>query len=624
MFDWWSQIFHKGDYLYPLARCCGGNRQDGATESAGPILGNIPKYLEFIAWRYACGGGEGILEQNLFIIYRSVEYIALLRVLAILHMTIMLPLRWLAGNCENLAEYKFGVADMPWCVDLMDKAFAKIQRNGKKIMDDDFMFGIFDPIVKKVTPFGEYLEYMFEHKKSSPIGSFKNEEKVTPWDLLRCDLMFPTRSDIVQSNLMTSEIGVHAAFVFREEFRDDSKATAKYLSAIRGAKSMKKVSAKERRAGLSMAASNSVSESLHGASTDLLQVFGTISIPNAAAIGQSRTNNDHGRAHKKMVTGRQPKTAIESRKGAYSEGMATLLCPKLRQSLTVASKEKAAEHKKEQERWMKFQFETRQRKEQMKVEDVAEKDGEGNVVALYFHEQANSPRLWKTVVDARREWARVRSCRMDVVKDQILILLFGLGIEEAHHPWSKDGHTYSADELFEHLATVAIPRYVELKRAGKLPTEAPMTLPRAPNTVTLGTMSELGNNLYEQTEADRARLRMEAQEERDRRERRGEGDIYSEMQMVNAPEIDRMLVKKKFRIEMRFSSPGDGGSEEFDWYSGTVIRLVNKTKRTVEIKWDNLCLHHDDASTTTNVLLISRWNQKIPEAGTWREYLTKK
>ena len=243
---------------------------------------NIPLYLEFLAWRFACGGGSGILEQNLFIIYRCVEYIALLRVLAIVHMTIVLPMRWLSGNCEFLAEYGFGCADMCECVDLMDKACAKIVKNGKKIMDDDFMFGIFDPIKNKVPPFAEYLEYMFDHKTSSPVGSFKTEDKVTPWDLMRCDIMFPTRKDIVQSAEMTADIGVHFGVVMRHEFRDTGKATAKYLSAIKGAKSLKKVSRAERNASLSLSASNSVSESLHGASTDVLTAFGTISIPNAA------------------------------------------------------------------------------------------------------------------------------------------------------------------------------------------------------------------------------------------------------------------------------------------------------------------------------------------------------
>ena len=94
------------------------------------------------------GGSEGILEHNLLIIYRSIEYIALLRVLAILHMTIVLPLRCISGDCEHLSKWEFGVAYMPDGVDLMDKAFAKVQRDGKKIMDDTFMFGIFNKIAK--------------------------------------------------------------------------------------------------------------------------------------------------------------------------------------------------------------------------------------------------------------------------------------------------------------------------------------------------------------------------------------------------------------------------------------------------------------------------------------------
>ena len=55
-----------------------------------------------------------------------------------------------------------------------------------------------------------------------------------------------------------------------------------------------------------------------------------------------------------------------------------------------------------------------------------------------------------------------------------------------------------ADELFKHLVELAIPLYVDLKRKGKLPTVAPLKLPCPPNVATLGTMSELGNDLYKQ------------------------------------------------------------------------------------------------------------------------------
>ena len=126
MFNWWLQTNHAGAYLFPLAQACRGNRQDGATELAGTIIGNIPIYLEFLAWQYGCGGGEGILEHNFLIIYRSINYVALLRVLEILHMIIALPLRCLAGKFEHLSKWEFGAADMPYAMDLTEKAFAKI------------------------------------------------------------------------------------------------------------------------------------------------------------------------------------------------------------------------------------------------------------------------------------------------------------------------------------------------------------------------------------------------------------------------------------------------------------------------------------------------------------------
>ena len=53
-----------------------------------------------------------------------------------------------------------------------------------------------------------------------------------------------------------------------------------------------------------------------------------------------------------------------------------------------------------------------------------------------------------------------------------------------------------------------------------------------------GTMSELDNNIYKKTEMEKENLRGEAQEERDGREERGEGNIWSEKQWVNAPGIN--------------------------------------------------------------------------------------
>ena len=155
-----------------------------------------------------------------------------------------------------------------------------------------------------------------------------------------------------------------------------------------------------------------------------------------------------------------------------------------------------------------------------------------------------------------------------------------------------------------------------------MPTVALLKLPCPPNVATLETISELGDDLYKQTDIEQVSLRMEAQYERDSREQSGEGYIWSEMQQVNAPDIDNKLVQKRFRTEMRFSQPVYSGEKLLDWYHGTVTEIVNKKKRIVNIKWEDDFLHDNDMKFSTNILLISRRNQKIPVEGSWREYLT--
>ena len=151
---------------------------------------------------------------------------------------------------------------------------------------------------------------------------------------------------------------------------------------------------------------------------------------------------------------------------------------------------------------------------------------------------------------------------------------------------------------------------------------APLKLLCPPNVAILGTVSELCNNIYKQTEIEQVRLIKEAQDERNRTEEREEGDRWSKMQLVNATEIYNKLVQKKFRIEMRFSQTRDSGENLLDWYQDTVTNMLNKNKRSANIKWDNDFLHKNDMKISTNVLLISRRNQKIPVEGLWREYLT--
>ena len=91
-----------------------------------PALMNLPYYLEFLNWRLS-GNSEGILERNIATLLESVEVVAMLRVLCIIHISVVMPMRWLAGKTQELGDHNFGVADMAECVDLMEKAFESVR-----------------------------------------------------------------------------------------------------------------------------------------------------------------------------------------------------------------------------------------------------------------------------------------------------------------------------------------------------------------------------------------------------------------------------------------------------------------------------------------------------------------
>ena len=78
---------------------------------------------------------------------------------------------------------------------------------------------------------------------------------------------------------------------------------------------------------------------------------------------------------------------------------------------------------------------------------------------------------------------KTKKVKLYFVKEQILIRDKGLGWEEAYHPWSRKGHTFSPDELFAHLVGVVIP----LKQ-DKVPLEPPVSLSK-PKNLTLWTKS---------------------------------------------------------------------------------------------------------------------------------------
>ena len=93
-----------------------------------------------------------------------------------------------------------------------------------------------------------------------------------------------------------------AATVFLNEFRDESKATAAYLSSIGGTKSCAEITEEVRVAGMNKSASNSISESAHAGLTRGMEQCGMVRIDHAAAEGQTIKNRDTHRCHEKYTS----------------------------------------------------------------------------------------------------------------------------------------------------------------------------------------------------------------------------------------------------------------------------------------------------------------------------------
>jgi hypothetical protein len=60
---------------------------------------------------------DNLRQRTLFMILQSIEFIALLHALGILHISVCLQTRWLSGNIEGLAKFDFEAMDMGSVVD---------------------------------------------------------------------------------------------------------------------------------------------------------------------------------------------------------------------------------------------------------------------------------------------------------------------------------------------------------------------------------------------------------------------------------------------------------------------------------------------------------------------------
>jgi hypothetical protein len=407
-------------------------------------------------------------------------------------------------------------------------------------------------------------------------------------------MFYPNRKENIESTpTVITMAAEELAPAVIEQIEDPKKALSDYASAVDGKFSWGQTSEDEHIASIGKNATNDPAESPFAQLTRQLQCYGRVLGIHASAVGQARINGDFKRD-----------INDSSKDGAYFK-----LSPEERQSLLAYALCASPAVRREEKAQLDAQREAKNQKQKLLREKKMLACQKEYANKLMYIEMANSPAFWKTVAKAKTEYKKLESnnAKLNAVKDQIRIYVVGFGWKDLHHPWSKDGRAYTADELFKHLVEKLIP---EQSKRG-IPDAATIDLPARKVTPQLGTRTADLDVLDQRYESEKKKAIEEAVAMRNQLENDGIIDRHEKLQPTR-PEVDEDLIDAEIEILYSYVEP-DGSSKNM-WCQGKVLAV--RTRNRIHIEWDASTLREGDEPITEEVLLKSKYNKHV--IGGWR------
>ena len=115
--------------------------------------------------------------------------IGMLCVYAVFHVESFLPMWSLVGKAHKLGDQNWSCRSTNRLSIIVDNNLNEIVESPDNFLDHDFMMKIFGELRNGVTPFDEYLSYMFKYKQTPTMDK---EDKLVPLDQLVVELFFFT------------------------------------------------------------------------------------------------------------------------------------------------------------------------------------------------------------------------------------------------------------------------------------------------------------------------------------------------------------------------------------------------------------------------------------------------
>lgn len=614
---------HSEGYLYGVTRSA-GSRQDLICMGSIAIYMNRNYNVEFLAEKLEMKDHENILEENLFTVLVSSEMISVARFWAIVHVAIVMPVRWLSGCTHELAEYNWGPRSMGRVIDALHSACLDILNDNQLIHDKSYMMHIFDEFAEELPPFKEYLQKMFEEKTSNYV--VKREDKALPYKMLLEELFSPTDSDNKDSTPVLEEVAKIGVAALQRELEDKKKATFKYLSLSGSEFSWEHCPEQTKKDMLGMWATNDLAESSFGGVTLQVQCFGRIGLCNAAAISDMRMNSFLSRP----TTSKE----MESDKRGLVHGLPEELKITL---LMVAMEDAPATRQSNRDALSKQREMKKKKKELAQQKELADK-GDQYISSLIYHAMWGTEACWTTEkqITAGLKALQFKKDKLQALKDNIQMWWKGFGFEEqCKTTWSENGKQKTVSDLTKRLKEIL---KMWKKEKWVIPDKPKVPVRKRKDMAQLGTLTNFVKYLDEKAEAGSSEFENKYRQVWRERNIQGVSSLEDKRrQEVSPPAIDETL--KGFRIEMvfEFDPIDEDGNvietepKELCWCSGTVKeicdgtwikngreRAVWKAGEAIEVDWDPI--GDTIPGGVTRVAINPRkWNKDVVDG--WRKHL---
>ena len=146
VFCQWMMDNHSGELLLHVEREAYGGRQDVAYMAAMAIFCNINYCVDFLDYMISYyGKSENILARNIIIFLSFVEIIAVYRLWFILHIAIVVSMRWLEAYTNRIKYYVWWYISMGKVLDNLKDNLNMIVDQSELIHDELFMILMMDP-----------------------------------------------------------------------------------------------------------------------------------------------------------------------------------------------------------------------------------------------------------------------------------------------------------------------------------------------------------------------------------------------------------------------------------------------------------------------------------------------